>query len=366
MIMRRRKMLSRSLIAVLLSAFLAIMLTACQSGSSNSDDDPSVVEPDGKGETVSGGPGIGVAPGSQFTVEQTDQADIELEYIRACLEGSPNICAVAMLGYADGDLNDFLLDVVRDYPAVAGVSPECWVEAEGDEVYLIVPRDGDASVAVNEWTVSSDSSAGPYDGEMGDVLYRSEYGDPIIVRGNISDIYPNMMVNIVSNEGDSLSYIPFCNLLDGTLDVPTGDPGVLDCTMNPLRLVSPADVAGDWATWDAYDEDGNLLDCGLYIGEDGSLSFAWGPLREPYQNYYEGTWSASPKAGQGDVPEEAVVFDLTLTESVEGAPTEIIGTFLLGRFSDMPHYLYVEHLDGTPLTYAQEANGLIGFCITVG
>lgn len=369
--MKRRASISALIVSAVVCCLLAAMLSACSPDGEDPNppaDDPPSTSTNANSNIESGGPGVGIDPnGSIFTNDQVSEARSELAMIRQCLIGSENICAVAMMGYATRELSDFLKEeAVGYFPVVAAVSPGCWVQSEGDEVYLIVPRDPNASVAVNEWLMSPTSSTGPYEGEVGKVLYRSDAGDPVIVRGNISEVSPNLQICIVEEGGDSIAYIPFCSLMDGTLDVPPGSPSILDFTSYPDFRVSPDEVAGDWSTRWGYLENGEEVACALTIQEDGYLSYAWGPSDEVYQNYYEGGWYASPQAGEGSVPEEAVVFDLKLTEGEEGVPGEIVGTFVLSHYSDLPDYLYIDHLDGAPLIYSQLSDGTLEFNATVG
>lgn len=382
--MRRRITAPWVLASLIACFFLAVTLVACGPATGddpNEVDDPVVPEapaqagePDvgfgegpGKGsEVICGGHGIGIDPDlNRFTDRQVSTAYAELELMRESLWGSVYICAIAMMGYATGDLEEFLKGSVRNFPVVAAIPDERWVEAEGDEVYLVIPRDNSASITVSEWSMSPTSSTGPYEGEPGDVLYR-ENGEPFIVRGNLSDISPNLMIEISEMNGDSIRYIPFCNLMDGTLDVPPGSPSIFDCTLYPSLCVPPADVAGDWSSFWGHLKGGEYVSCALSIGEGGSLSYAWGPADEVYENYYEGSWKPSPLAGQGDVPHNAVVFDLDLVEGSEGAVKEIEGTFALTYYSEVPGCLYVVYLDGEPLTYSQRWDGSLEFEMAFG
>ena len=364
--MRRRYKAPWLLVTIIACFMLAISLSACDSNAESPD--PSVDTPPASNSEVDepSGAGITAPEDSLFTAEQVEEAEIECVMIQQGLIGSYNICAVAMIGFAEGDLEDHLVEIVRDFPVVAAIPSDHWIETEGDEVYLVIPRDPNASVAVNEWVMSPTSSTGPYEGEVGDVLYRSDYGDPIIVRGNISEISPNIMISIVEDHGDSLNYIPFCNLLDGTLDIPAGSPSVLDYTVYPSFFVSPSDVPGDWTSFYGYKEDGGAVTCSLTIGADGYLAYMWGPSDGLYENFYEGSWTSSPRANEDGMPSEAVVFDLTLTEGTAEASDKLVGTFALAHFPEAPDYLYIEYIDGDPLVYTQKIDGVLEFGIAFG
>ncbi|MBQ9954481.1 MAG: hypothetical protein IJO87_03515 [Eggerthellaceae bacterium] len=358
----------------LVSLALAATMAACspanvEAPETGNDTPGTSAEAPDKGNSTSAPevtPATPVPEAAIFSPEQVEAAEIELTMIRQGLIGSDYMCAVAMMGYAEEDLEDFLLEAIRYFPAVAAIPSSQWIEAEGDEVYLVVPRSTEASVAVNEWVVSPSSSTGPYEGEAGEVLYRSDRGDPIIVRGNISDIRPNLMINIVDEFGDSLRYIPFCNTMDGTLDTPPGEPGVLDYTSHFSFPVYPDEVAGDWTCFYACNEDGEQITCSLTIGVDGYLAYAWGPANGMFENYYEGSWKYSPLAGAEGVPDEAVSFMLMQVDGAYEASSVIAGTYALAIYPESPEYLYVKHVDGDALAHTQKVDGVLEFGIALG
>lgn len=107
------------------------------------------------------------------------------------------------LGYVDGSANDrgCLEQVLYDggnmdeFPFLSDIPDERIVENEyGSELYCIFPYDQSASVAVNEYVYDGPDD---YLGRTGNVLYRSEYGDPIILRCNASDIIRDTEIRII-------------------------------------------------------------------------------------------------------------------------------------------------------------------------
>lgn len=82
------------------------------------------------------------------------------------------------------------------------------------ELYLIIPQDTEASVAVNEWLLTEEND---FAGESGEVYYRSDNGAPFLLKCNFSDIMPNTVINIVDSNGNAMSWNPSLSLKDGSV-----------------------------------------------------------------------------------------------------------------------------------------------------
>ncbi len=134
-------------------------------------------------------------------------------------EGS--MCGVVYIGFVEGEAGAeecISLFCNSGYAEDFGLSdiPESNVVDTGyaNELYLIVPYDENATVSVNEWLLTEEND---YMGENGQVFYRSEYGSPVLLKCNFSDIMPNSVVNIVDSEGNTLSWSPSISLKDGSV-----------------------------------------------------------------------------------------------------------------------------------------------------
>lgn len=137
------------------------------------------------------------------------------------------ICGVALVGYVDGEASvsdcrkllqsSVYSDTIPDLMAI----PDSNIIDTGyaNELYLIIPTDVEASVAVNEFVFSEEND---FIGTAGEVLYSSEYGSPILIKCNFSDIMPNTIVNIVDSEGNVLSWSPYISLKDGSVGIVDG------------------------------------------------------------------------------------------------------------------------------------------------
>lgn len=154
---------------------------------------------------------------------------LSIDDIRDIAAADGDICAAMFLGYAPDIDSFFLENDLSDYPFLFEIPKENYVEEPdgGMEIYCIIPTDPASSVSVNEWIM--DESNGYY-GETGEVLYRSESGDPILLRANPSDVVPGTQVVIVDNNGEVLDWNPSLSLYDGSMNTPWYSPGVCDLT----------------------------------------------------------------------------------------------------------------------------------------
>ncbi len=268
------------------------------------------------------------------------------------------LCGVAYLGVCDGAYADGIRGQLRgtgyieQYPFLADCQ---WVDWYGYELYCVVPRDPNASVAVNVWD--------PMTGEDGEVLYRSESGEPIIIQCNGDEGYnPNTHVTIVDSDGAVADFFPMLDAAAGTLDVPDrDDPWMYDFTLEDIRgahAVTEDELIGDWAAFDLADGNGNARTCGLSFYPDGTVDYWYG---EPYSDILErfsGTW---------ELDSGSVILDMTLVggavcdDGVE--PYDFWGMFdVYARTGDA---LALTHAGGYPLLYGWDGSS-IEFTRSVG
>lgn len=174
-----------------------------------------------------------------------DEVFDDLSAHRQELLSSNSICGVIYLGYVDGGSGSYSYDrscmeqVINDsgyleeFRFLSDIPEECIVETEyGCELYCIYPYDPDAFVTVNEYVYDGEDD---YIGRIGDILYRSEHGDPIILRCNVSDIIRDTQISIVDSRGSVLVWQPGISLRDGSVDVPVEEPYVYDATYTSME-----------------------------------------------------------------------------------------------------------------------------------
>ena len=140
-------------------------------------------------------------------------AETDMQSVEEVMQGTDYVFAVCYVGYTTNDIDSAFLSLQSRYPLISLIPKERWVETEGGEVYCIIPKDKNATVTVNE-LVFDETSETFYRVEK--VLYRSEKGEPILIRGNVSDIFSNIQV-VVTDSDNSVTYSPCLSLENGEL-----------------------------------------------------------------------------------------------------------------------------------------------------
>lgn len=102
--------------------------------------------------------------------------------------------AIKYLGY-DADLSENIYDVYS---------------VAGDEYYLIESRYDDVSVEIYELYMEDDSR---------ELMHTFSGKDSFIVSGNQSDIFPNILIVLMYQDGNVVEINPFISLEDGSLIV---------------------------------------------------------------------------------------------------------------------------------------------------
>ncbi len=142
--------------------------------------------------------------------------------------GEDAFCGVAFLGYwpmeyAELMQNIDMLGYTEEYPFVSEITADEQILAEGGEWYLIVPSADDIMITVSE-AVMDESD---YTLKEGELLYEGTGEKPILMRGNVSEIMPNLIITMQKANGEVCKYSPALSMLDSGLQV---DEGVIDIT----------------------------------------------------------------------------------------------------------------------------------------
>ncbi|MDO4523679.1 MAG: peptidoglycan-binding domain-containing protein, partial [Eubacteriales bacterium] len=319
-----------------------------------------------------------------------DEAVYTLSQFRDIIKQQNELCAIAYLGAYEAEypyLPTYLevAGVSQKFPFFLEIPEEHFLTYEGSQLYCIVPAEKDALVTVNPWLLTEEND---YLGEAGEAIYEGDSGDPIFVRGNVSDIMPNLQILIEDTDGRSVEYYPFMSLKDNMLELPNGG-GVLDFTPYGSKLLSeyqgydeetekmdpgapdtaikgedPGTLIGDWTADGVYTQMGEEYDGTLTFYGDSTLAFGSGKSREPYENYYTGRWTYREQGKEGSEYSGIVEMELTRTaESTAETKERIAGTYIILRYGE--ELISITRLEGEDLFPDQYWND-IRFTYAVG
>ena len=191
---------------------------------------------------------------------ETETEDDTLKSLRKTIADSGCQMGVAFLGTMDEGDTDMLQwlkgsGAVERFPFLADIAAEAVVTQPGNEMYCIVSADKGATVTVR--TYDPLSSVTP----VGQVLYESTKGTPVCLRGNASDIMPNLEVAVSGTNGKAV-YQPFISLKDGTVSTETTEGSIYDFT--------PGEAEEAVYFTNLYDED---LDYSDAVGNSGHYTY---------------------------------------------------------------------------------------------
>ncbi len=175
--------------------------------------------------------------------------------------------------------------IYQEFPFLASVGEESFFSGEGAEIYAIVYADNNVNFTVSAQSIDYDSGNDmPLITDK--VIGTGKGAQPNLIRGNYSDILPELLVTISSETGPLCEYRPSLSLENGKLNQ---SDGVYDFTPYALLGMSPYYV-GEWYCELRYDEDMRLaLLLDLY--DDGVASFSYGGVSSEIIESLSGTWS---------------------------------------------------------------------------
>ncbi len=148
--------------------------------------------------------------------------------VRSRLEKHNYAAAVAYLDYTSVSFDELKVSfnngLIYDYPFLKDVTRDRFVSLSGGEVYLFVPKSQNAQVQVCERYINDSGEVA-----VSEPIYKSNTGDPFIVRGNVSDIFSNLIVKVKNPGEDWVSCSPSISLRDGSVII--GDD-MMDITVD--------------------------------------------------------------------------------------------------------------------------------------
>lgn len=305
-----------------------------------------------------------------------EYADGSLNVHKQMLLDTDSMCGVIYLGYVDGSYGSlsenrayleellFTSGYADDFPFLMDIPDDHIAEVDGGmELYCIYPYDEMASVTVTKHVVDEDTNLLV----PTDVLYSSDYGDPILVRCNATEVFWDTEVNIVDSNNYKISWMPRVSMRDGRVEVPEEAPFVYDAT----RYDENDAVYDDYTYENFYTEDVSyftvvncnewvslrsepdvnsfrltevplgsfVLDCGEYVNGFNFVSFAgtYGYIKSDYlavyseEDIYESD-SYDEGYGDGDVQPASTLPVLMTYEEIQSDGHEVLN-YTNGEFS---------------------------------
>ena len=196
-----------------------------------------------------------------------------LDSLRQTAKDADDLLAVAYLGFGT-DFASYMAGsdtygrYLKEYPFLADIPRERWLNAGGYELYALVPADSSCTVSVCSYIVDETND---YHGAAGDLLWQIGEGDPFLLLCNVSEIMPNVIVLVEDENGEIiLEYSPGLSMKDGSLW--TNRKRICDFT-----------IYGESAAYGSEPVTGGYGDGGGYVrdpgteGTAGSLAVAGAP-----------------------------------------------------------------------------------------
>ena len=232
------------------------------------------------------------------TKETTTEPVTESESAKALAEFRKHmkdenyICGVAYLGYYPEEIGNIIEDlqykgIYEKHSFLNEIKRKNFYSLEGSELYAVIPAEG-VKIAVNEYAFDEEANGSV----VRNLAESSE--TPVFIRGNISDIMPNIQVVITTDDGKTQEYYPSLSLENGLLS-----KGQQIYDFSPYQLIgghfedinsedAPAFV-GIW--WGVYtDADGNDLSLNLSLKENGEAEYSYGYGNSEIFEQFSGSW----------------------------------------------------------------------------
>lgn len=303
-------------IKVLAAAAVCLCIAFGAAGCGNGDKQP-VTDIKTENNEKNGEKNESKIPGGKNNAKDTPKDS--LTELRQSLKDTGCMAAVAYLGFADEawikeeGLESFLLsvdaDIIQDMTFINDIPEERIIGKAGD-LYCIVPAEG-TDIAINsiEWDYD------PQGIQVGEVLYKSESGEPILLFCNEYNYYDgtDVQVNMVSGDGKTCQWYPIFSVA-GELNLPVNNEGecaLKDFTYYPDYTISfddwinegwfyPTEDNMKYSTWiyTEYTPDGTETGYSLCLNDS---SDGGAVLYYDFDGYsmeiYNGTWVLEKEDG---------------------------------------------------------------------
>lgn len=237
------------------------------------------------------------------TTEPVTQSESEkaLGEFRKQMKDEKYVCGVAYLGYYSEDIGVIIEDlqykgIYKKHPFLGEFRRKNFHSLEGSELYAVIPAEG-AEVTVNEYAFNENGI-----GYAKKRLAVSD-GEILFLRGNVSDIMPNLQLVITDEKGSITEYLPSMSPENGYLS-----KGQQIWDFSPYELLGGhfgghtaveedmPNFIGSW--WGEYKHEGELLSLSVELKENGEATYVYGLGNSEVYESFKGSWY---KEGDGSI-----------------------------------------------------------------
>ncbi|MBR2315623.1 MAG: hypothetical protein IKA56_03170 [Clostridia bacterium] len=228
------------------------------------------------------------------TTEPVTQSESEkaLGEFRKQMKDEKYLCGVAYLGYYSEDIGVIIEDlqykgIYKKHPFLDEFRRKNFHSLEGNELYAVIPAEG-AEVTVNQYAFNENG--------IGYAVKRLAVsdGEILFLRGNVSDIMPNLQLVITDKDGSITEYLPSMSLENGYLS-----KGQQIWDFSPYDLLGGhfennlfeedmPNFIGSW--WGEYKHKGELLSLSVELKENGEATYVYGLGNSEVYESFEGSW----------------------------------------------------------------------------
>ncbi len=309
---------------------------------------------------------------------QEGNGEANISYYQNMMDGTNAMAAIIYLGsmYQYSDPWDYIcalgLDV--EYGFVEHIPNYNVIDAGGLDLYVVIPRDIETTLAVYEWVITEKNN---YQGEKGSLLYEKKDGSPVLVKGNFSEVVPSFCLSLTDLNGTGLTYAPFISGEDGKLH-PNEEiivdnqkiytPILWDASwyeeLNNAYQQLTHNIENELVSWDFffggstidYDDEFFMYELSFVEGGEARFSYNYGD--------YEGTWAivTADMLGNKAVDAAEHMIELHLTcgyQQDDRAKEEISGLFAVNFWTqDEGFYLVPLYGDYLITNLAENTDGI--------
>ena len=275
-------------ITVILSVLLCILIL-CSCGRGGEDTETTLTTEATTEETTTETTTEQVTTTEPVTQSESEKA---LGEFRRLMKDENYLCGVAYLGYYSEDIGVIIEDlqykgIYKNHPFLNEFRRKNFYSLEGNELYAVIPAEG-VEVTVNQYAFNENGI-----GYAKKRLAVSD-GEILFLRGNISDIMPNLQLAITDKDGNITEYLPSMSLETGYLS-----KGQQIWDFSPYDLLGGhfennmfeedmPNFIGSW--WGEYEVDGEVYTLTAEFKENGEAAYGYGYGNSEILEYFEGSW----------------------------------------------------------------------------